>query len=235
MVQPQLVLDESVDGERAAQHLKRVERQPHGFIFDPDAAHTQHVCQAGQTLERTHFVAGNLAVEAARQAGGALRQDVIDAVGEGKFHIYPVNTIDEGLEPTVVLDAMTDDSGPLMFIPGETGKFWGPLPYVVIVVLAVLFIDGKLHLDDPVGATSVHLVCGVWGTIAAGIFGEGKSLGAQLTGVLAVAALPLFVIPARAVAKALRPITHEHIQHDAAMSAIEMANLMRAIDEHTQE
>ena len=30
---------------------------------------------------------------------------------------------------------------PLMFIPGETGKFWGPLPYVVIVVLAVSLIE----------------------------------------------------------------------------------------------
>lgn len=57
----------------------------------------------------------------------------------------------------------------------------------VLVVLAVLFIDQMLRLDDPVGATSVHLVCGVWGTLAAGIFGAGKSFGAQLIGVAAVA------------------------------------------------
>ena len=56
----------------------------------------------------------------------------------------------------------------------------------VLVVLAVLFIDTVLKLDDPVGATSVHLVCGVWGTLAAGIFGEGKSFIAQLTGVVTV-------------------------------------------------
>ncbi|NQU42527.1 ammonium transporter, partial [bacterium] len=36
----------------------------------------------------------------------------------------------------------------------------------ILVVLAVLFIDGVLKLDDPVGATSVHLVCGIWGTLA---------------------------------------------------------------------
>ncbi len=41
----------------------------------------------------------------------------------------------------------------------------------VIVVLAVLLIDQKLRLDDPVGALSVHLVCGIWGTLAVGIFG----------------------------------------------------------------
>ncbi len=56
----------------------------------------------------------------------------------------------------------------------------------ILVVLAVLFIDGKLNLDDPVGATSVHLVCGIWGTLAAGIFGDGKSLGIQAVGVAAV-------------------------------------------------
>jgi len=56
----------------------------------------------------------------------------------------------------------------------------------ILVVLAVLGID-KLKIDDPVGATSVHLVCGVWGTLAVGIWGEGKSFAAQLTGVLAYA------------------------------------------------
>jgi Amt family ammonium transporter len=40
----------------------------------------------------------------------------------------------------------------------------------VIVVLAVLIFD-RLRLDDPVGALSVHLVCGIWGTLAVGIFG----------------------------------------------------------------
>ena len=40
----------------------------------------------------------------------------------------------------------------------------------VIIVLAVRFVD-KLRLDDPVGAIAVHLVCGIWGTLAVGIFG----------------------------------------------------------------
>jgi Amt family ammonium transporter len=40
----------------------------------------------------------------------------------------------------------------------------------VIVVFAVLGFD-KIKVDDPVGALSVHLVCGIWGTLAAGIFG----------------------------------------------------------------
>lgn len=40
----------------------------------------------------------------------------------------------------------------------------------ILIVLAVSFID-KLKLDDPVGAVAVHLVCGIWGTLAVGIFG----------------------------------------------------------------
>lgn len=42
----------------------------------------------------------------------------------------------------------------------------------VLVVLAVMAID-RAHIDDPVGAVSVHGVCGAWGTIAAGLFNMG--------------------------------------------------------------
>lgn len=61
----------------------------------------------------------------------------------------------------------------------------------VLVVLAVVFIDRVLHIDDPVGAVSVHGVCGLWGTIAVGLFntstgclyGKGfAQLGTQLIG-----------------------------------------------------
>jgi ammonium transporter, Amt family len=46
------------------------------------------------------------------------------------------------------------------------GAIAGPL-----VVLAVLFFD-KVQLDDPVGALSVHLVNGLWGTLAVGLFAD---------------------------------------------------------------
>ncbi|MBF2027995.1 MAG: ammonium transporter [Oscillatoriales cyanobacterium C42_A2020_001] len=44
----------------------------------------------------------------------------------------------------------------------------------IIVVFAVGFFD-RIKIDDPVGATSVHLVCGVWGTLALGLFAVGPS------------------------------------------------------------
>jgi len=57
-----------------------------------------------------------------------------------------------------------------------------------LVVCAVVFFD-RVRLDDPVGAISVHLVCGIWGTLAVGLFGElasGAQFISQLIGVLAV-------------------------------------------------
>ncbi len=70
----------------------------------------------------------------------------------------------------------------------------------IIVVFSVVSFD-KIKIDDPVGAISVHLVCGIWGTLAVGIFGVGEfSFLTQLIGVLAygaftaVCALALFLL-----------------------------------------
>ena len=58
----------------------------------------------------------------------------------------------------------------------------------VIVVFSVAIID-RARLDDPVGAVSVHLTCGIWGTLAVGIFSPDYGLGTQLVGVLAYGAV----------------------------------------------
>lgn len=54
-----------------------------------------------------------------------------------------------------------------------------------LVVVSVVFIDKTLKIDDPVGAVSVHLVCGIWGTLAVGIFSADHSFMTQLIGVVA--------------------------------------------------
>lgn len=45
----------------------------------------------------------------------------------------------------------------------------------ILVVFAVTFFD-KIRIDDPVGAISVHLVCGFWGTLAVGLFAVGPDV-----------------------------------------------------------
>jgi Amt family ammonium transporter len=71
-----------------------------------------------------------------------------------------------------------------------------PLPAILVgaiagglVVFSVIAFD-KIKIDDPVGATSVHLSCGIWGTLAVGIFSTNPehSLLIQLVGVLAYGA-----------------------------------------------
>ena len=57
-----------------------------------------------------------------------------------------------------------------------------------IVVVSIIFLD-KSKIDDPVGAISVHGVCGIWGTIAVAIFGEGDfSMASQVQGAFLVSA-----------------------------------------------
>lgn len=58
-----------------------------------------------------------------------------------------------------------------------------------IIPISVTFFD-KLKIDDPVGAISVHLICGIWGTIAVAIFGNYDdgvgTLSVQLFGIMAI-------------------------------------------------
>lgn len=75
----------------------------------------------------------------------------------------------------------------------------------VLVVFSIVFIDQTLKIDDPVGASSVHAVCGVWGTLAVGLFAEsqftpealGNGLlfggGGELLGIQALGAGSVFV------------------------------------------
>lgn len=73
----------------------------------------------------------------------------------------------------------------------------------VILVEGITFLDTKLRIDDPVGAISVHGLCGIWGTLAIGLFSTdtglfyGNSisqLGIQALGVAAVIAWTFLVV-----------------------------------------
>jgi Amt family ammonium transporter len=84
-------------------------------------------------------------------------------------------------------------------------SYWGAviigLIAGVLVVYAVGFFD-KLQIDDPVGATSVHLCCGIWGTLAVGLFntesglfygGGFGQLSSQILGILSVGGFTVVV------------------------------------------
>jgi Amt family ammonium transporter len=62
-----------------------------------------------------------------------------------------------------------------------TAVFIGVVAGVLVIVSAV-FIETRLRIDDPVGASSVHCVCGAWGILALGLFANG-AYGDGLNGV----------------------------------------------------
>ncbi|TAH22710.1 MAG: ammonium transporter [Cytophagales bacterium] len=105
----------------------------------------------------------------------------------------------------------------------------------VIVVFAVLVFD-KLRVDDPVGALSVHLVCGIFGTLAVGIFGAKAGMNQfliQLLGVTACgvtafgSALLFFFVIKKTMGMRVTP--EEEIEgldeHEHGMNAYNLHNL----------
>ncbi len=88
------------------------------------------------------------------------------------------------------------------------GAFWIGFVAGIIVVLSVEFFDNVVKIDDPVGAVSVHMVNGIWGTLAVGLFCDGgdgvgkglfygggfKQLGIQALGFASVALYVLVVM-----------------------------------------
>ncbi|OGX39095.1 MAG: ammonium transporter [Omnitrophica WOR_2 bacterium RIFCSPLOWO2_12_FULL_50_9] len=62
-------------------------------------------------------------------------------------------------------------TAPCAFVSAGSA-LWIGLVAGVLVVFSVVFIDKVLHIDDPVGAISVHAVNGVWGTLSVGLFAQ---------------------------------------------------------------
>jgi Amt family ammonium transporter len=138
---------------------------------------------------------------------------------------------DLGMTLNGCLAGLVAITAPCAFVSVESSLVIGAVAGV-IVVLGVIFFD-KMRIDDPVGALSVHLLNGMFGTIAVGLFaqdqfipnttgngllfgGGTKLLIAQLTGVGAVAALTfggalVFWLVIKAVI-GLRVSLHEEIE-----------------------
>ena len=63
----------------------------------------------------------------------------------------------------------------------------------IIIVAGISLID-KLKLDDPVGAVAVHLICGIWGTLAVGIFGEMAGISQFIIQLKSILIIAIFCI-----------------------------------------
>ena len=92
----------------------------------------------------------------------------------------------------------------------------------VIVVFGVSFFD-KLRIDDPVGALSVHLLNGIWGTIAVGLFasnGDNITLIGQLKGILVVAVFAF--VSSYIVLYIINKITPLRAENDEEMQGLDV-------------
>ena len=133
------------------------------------------VLSADPWLVSLVFVTTSLAA-----AGGSIAAMITSSIVQRKPDLsMALNGILAGL---VGITAGADVISPLMSV--VVGAIAG-----VLVVVAVLAFD-RIKIDDPVGAISVHLVCGIWGTLAVGIFGGSDfSIVTQAIGVAAYAAI----------------------------------------------
>ncbi len=118
------------------------------------------------------FVNTNLAA-----AGGVVAAMLTAQLWFGKVDL--TMALNGALAGLVSITAGPDLSNHLLSI--VIGSIGGALCVASVVVLE------RLRIDDVVGAISVHLVCGIWGTLAVGIFGAGD-LGVQIVGILAIGA-----------------------------------------------
>ena len=90
----------------------------------------------------------------------------------------------------------------------------------VIVYFSVIALDAILKIDDPVGAVSVHLTCGIWGTLAVGIFGGGDFF-AQLIGCVAIIAFT--VVSASIILLAIRSTMGLRVGESEEIEGLDLA------------
>ena len=104
-----------------------------------------------------------------------------------------------------------------------------------IVVGSVLFFD-RIKIDDPVGAISVHLTCGIWGTLAVGLFSmnEDHSFVTQLIGVVAYGVFT--VVCAGILFGLIKAIMGLRVSEDEEQEGLDLGEHgMHAYDLHASE
>ena len=93
----------------------------------------------------------------------------------------------------------------------------------IIIVLGVAFID-KIKLDDPVGAVAVHLICGIWGTLAVGLFGAMASFDQFLIQLAGVGVVGLFcVICSIVLLTAIKKVMGLRVDREEELKGLDVA------------
>jgi ammonium transporter, Amt family len=147
---------------------------------------------AGSTLSGTDMTMATVAVTTTLGASaGAIAAMMISWIHFGKPDVsMSLNGALAGLVGITAPTAVVTPFGAVLI-----GLIAG-----IIVVYSVEFIDKVLHIDDPVGAISVHGVCGLWGTLAVGLFGATDDVrglfyggGFSQLGIQALGALSVFL------------------------------------------
>lgn len=147
---------------------------------------------AGSTLSGTDMTMASVAVTTTLGASaGAIASMIISWVHFGKPDVsMSLNGALAGLVGITAPTAVVTPFGAIII-----GLVAG-----ILVVYSVEFFDKVVHIDDPVGAISVHGVCGFWGTLAVGLFGATDDVrglfyggGFSQLGVQALGAVAVFL------------------------------------------
>ena len=93
----------------------------------------------------------------------------------------------------------------------------------IILPLGVSLID-KLKLDDPVGAIAVHLICGIWGTLAVGIFGAMASVDQFVNQLIGVGVVGAFsIVCAGIIIYAIKTIVGIRVSEEEELKGLDIS------------
>ena len=95
------------------------------------------------------------------------------AFGAYLYMVFRFGKPDVSMLCNGMLAGLVAITAPCAFVTAPISIFIG-LVAGVLVVVSAMFIENVLKIDDPVGASSVHGVCGAWGILSLGLFADGR-------------------------------------------------------------
>jgi len=119
----------------------------------------------GSTLAGTDLRIGVVAVN-------TMLASAAGAFAAALYMKLKTNKWDPGMMANGMLAGLVAITAPCAFVNSLSAVIIGAVAGI-LVILSYFFIDTKLKIDDPVGASSVHGTCGAWGVLSLGLFADG--------------------------------------------------------------